>query len=106
MPHIITRMWYPSHKQNEVVKKFLEIALKYPMDENVAEQLCAPVNTSDKGIEVMSIWTVKEGKLDEALFTLARGYYQYINIEGCRYTLRVWYTFEEAAGAAGFTIPE
>lgn len=106
MPFIIGRMWYPSHKQSEVVKKYLATANKYPMDEDVAEQLCAPVNTSDKGVEVMGIWNVKEGKLDQALITLRRGYYEFINIEGVEYSIRVWYTFEEAAGIAGFKIPE
>jgi len=106
LPYIITRIWYPSHKQNEIIKKYLEISSKYSSDENVLEQLCAPVNTSDKGIEVMGIYDVKEGKLEQALSYLGKYLFEFINIEGCEYSIRTWYTFEEAAGVAGFKIPE
>lgn len=106
MPYIITRILYPSHKQNEVIKKYLGISSKYSSDESVLEQLCAPVNTFDKGVEVMGIYDVKEGKLEQALSYLQKFLYEFINIEGLEYSIRTWYTFEEAAGVAQFKIPE
>jgi len=48
-------MWYPSHKQNEAIKKFIEITGNYQLEESVGEQLAAPVTTTEKGIEIMAI---------------------------------------------------
>lgn len=99
-------MKYPSHMQNEVVKKYLQISSKYSPDENVAEQLCAPVTTTEHGVKVMSIWQIKEGKLEQALAYYRRYFYEFINIKNCEYSVDVWYTFEEAAGIAGIKVPE
>jgi len=106
MPYIIATMKYPSHMQNEVVKKYLQIASKYKTDENVAVQLCAPVTTTENGVIVKTINEVKPGKLEQALAYSRKYFYEYINIENCEYSVDVWYTFEEAAGIAGFEVPE
>jgi len=104
MPYIIATIKYPSHIQNEVVKKYLQISPKYKTDENVAEQLCAPVTTTENGVIVKSIWEIKPGKLEQALAYFRK--YEFVNIENCEYSVDVWYTFEEAAGIAGFKVPE
>ena len=106
MPYVICTIKYPSHKQNEVIKKFLQIASKYKIDENVGEQLCAPVTTTENGVIVKTINEVKPGKLEQALAYYRKYFYEYINIENCEYSVDVWYTFEEAAGVSGFKIPE
>ena len=36
MPHIIATSWYPSHKQGELVKKYIELLPKYPTDDSIA----------------------------------------------------------------------
>jgi hypothetical protein len=92
--------------QNEVVKKYLQIAPKYSLDEAVAVQLCTPVTISTNGVEVKSIWEIKPGKLEEALAYFRKYFYEFIHIENCEYSIDLWYTFEEAAGIAGFKIPE
>ncbi|MFX1568618.1 MAG: hypothetical protein ACFFCV_09640 [Promethearchaeota archaeon] len=106
MPYVISTIKYPSHMQNEVIKKYLQIAPKYTLDENIAEQLCAPVTTNENGVVVKSIHDVKPGKLEETLAYLRKYFYEFINIENCEYSVDVWYTFEEAAGIAGFEVPE
>jgi len=106
MPYVISTIKYQSHKQNEVIKKYLQITPKYKLDENVAEQLCAPVTTTENGVIVKSIHEVKPGKLEETLAYLRKYFYEFINIENCEYSVDVWYTFEEAAGIAGFEVPE
>lgn len=106
MPFIIATLKYPSHKQNEVVKKFLQLAPKYKTDENIAETLCAPVTTTENGVIVKVIYDVKPGKLEQALAIYRKYFYEYINIENLEYSVDVWYTFEEAAGIAGFEVPE
>jgi hypothetical protein len=106
MPYIISTIKYPSHMQNEVIKKYLQISTKYTLAEDIAEQLCAPVTTTEDGVIVKSIHNVKPGKLEQALAYLRKYFYEFINIENCEYSVDVWYTFEEAAGIAGFEIPE
>ena len=102
MSFIIGTMKYPSHMQNEVIKKYLQIAPKYTLDENVAEQLCAPVTTTEQGVVVKGVWEVKPGKLEQALAYFRKFYYEFINIENLEYSIDVWYTFEEAAGITKF----
>ncbi|MFX1329738.1 MAG: hypothetical protein ACFE91_16540 [Promethearchaeota archaeon] len=106
MPYIVATMWYPSHKQSDVIKQYLKIVKKYPADETLFKQLCAPVTTTKKGIKILSIWEVKEGKLEAALGRTARFYYEFINVEGCEYKIKVWYTFDEASGISGLEIPD
>ena len=101
MPYIIATSWYPSHKQDEVVKKYIELIPKYPTDDSIAINVATPVTTTEKGIKVMSIWEVKEGKLEAALTRLGKYYYESINIEGYEYSLDIWSTLPEATAVAG-----
>ena len=106
MPYIISNLKYPTHMQNEVIKTYLKISPKYSLEENIAEQLCAPVTTTTDGVIVKTIWNVKPGKLEQSLAYLRKYMFEFVNIESCEYSIDVWYTFEEAAGIAGFEIPE
>ncbi len=106
MSYVIITLKYASHMQNEVVKKYLQIAPKYSLDEAIAVQLCAPVSVTTNGVEVKSIWDIKSGKLEEALAYFRKYFYEFIHIENCAYSIDVWYTFDEAAGIAGFKVPE
>ncbi|MFW9873663.1 MAG: hypothetical protein ACFFG0_11200 [Candidatus Thorarchaeota archaeon] len=53
----------------------------------------------------MSIWKVKEGKLEETLTVLGKFYYEFINLEGCEYIIKIWHTFQEALAAVGMKLP-
>jgi len=100
MPYIIGTMQYPSHRQADTVKTYLKIRDKYPPDDSLYENLGSPVKTTEKGVKVMTIWNVKEGKLEKAMNLVSRFYFEFINVEGLEYTIEVWLTFEEAAGIA------
>jgi len=106
MPIIVGTMRYPSHQQLEVAKKWLKIRDKYPEDDAIAVQLCAPVTTDENGIILMGIYEVKEGQLEKALTFYSSLLYEFIYIEGYEYTVRVWNTFEEALAIAGIELPE
>ena len=100
MPYIVGTIQYPTHKQAETIKTYLKIRDKYPPDEAISVNLGSPVKTTEKGVKVMTIWSVKEGKLEKALNQTSKFYYEFINVEGLEYTIEVWMTFEEAAGIA------
>ncbi len=106
MPFIIATSSYPSHKQNDVIKKYLEVLPKYPPDESLGELIAQPVSTGPNGITVMSIYRVKEGQFEAAYTQFSTQLYEYIEIEGYEYEIRVWATFPEATALAGLPTPE
>jgi len=106
MPYIVGTMRYPRHMQLEIAKKWLKIRDKYTEDDAIAVQLCSPVTTDENGIIVMGIYEVKEGQLEKALTLYSSFFYEFINIEGYEYKLRVWSTMDEALAIAGIEVPE
>ncbi len=106
MPYIITTSTYPSHKQNEVIKKYREIMPKYPPDESLGEVIAQPITATKNGVKVMAIFEPKEGKFEEAYRRTGAQLYEYIDIEGYESEIRVWMTFPEAAELARIPLPE
>jgi len=106
MPIVITTFAYPSHKQNEIVKRYLQVRKKYPLDESLGENVASPVKVTTDGIRVLNIIIVKEGKLEEVLKNRQKDNQQYMDIEGFEFSFEVWSTFEEALGIVGLEIPE
>ena len=106
MPYIISISTYPSHKQNDVVKKFLELMPKYPPDESLMEVVAQPVAFTKNGLKIVTIWEAKEGKLDEAFTRVNTYFYEFKDIDGHETTIKVWNTFPEAIAMAGIPVPE
>jgi hypothetical protein len=106
MPYIIAITTYPSHKQNDVVKKYLELIPKYPGDESLGEVVAQPVALTKNGFKIVSIWEVKEGKFDEAFTRVNTYFYEFKDIEGHEVAIKVWNTFPEAIAMAGIPVPE
>ena len=106
MPFIIATSSYPSHQQDAVVKKYLKVMPKYPDDESLGELIAQPVSTTTNGIIVLSIYRVKEGKLEAAIIRMTTQLYEYKDIEGYEFDVKVWMTFPEAAKIAGLPSPE
>jgi len=106
MPYIVTTLKYPSHKQMDVVKTWVKIANKYPNDDKIAVQLCAPVTTTEEGIVIMSVYEVKEGQLEKAFKFYSKFLYEFINVEGFEYSVKVWMTFDEALEVGKIQRPE
>ena len=106
MPYIIAITTYPSHKQNDVVKKYLELIPKYPPDESLGEVVAQPVGLTDTGFKVVSIWETKEGKFEAAYTRINTYYYEFKDIEGYETSIKVWSTFPEAIAIAGIPVPE
>ena len=100
MPYIIISSWYPSHKNVEVTNKYIEVIKKYPPS-NLPGKLIVPVavTTTKKGLKSMRIREIKtdDGQsLSDALKILGEMMTEFLNIEGCEYTIRIWETISEA----------
>jgi len=107
MPYIIVTASYPLTKATEVAKKYLEVRKKFPPDRSLGKEVVqVAVNTNKKGIEVMSISEVKEGKLEDALKLAGDSMIPYFPIEGFKYKIRVWSTIIEAMEYIGMKAPE
>ena len=108
MPYLVITSWYPSHKVPDVIKIYTEMLKKYPP--NVLAKLgeyCVENagSATEKGLKSMSIFDVKEGKLEEALKTARSALAMAQSIEGYEYTVEVWSTLTEAFDTLGMQVP-
>ncbi len=100
MPYIVSTSWYPTHKNDETVKIYIEALAKYPPSK-MPGKLIVPVavTTTKKGIKTMRIREIKtdDGQsLSDALKILGEMMTEFLNIEGFEYTIRIWDTISEA----------
>ena len=105
MPYIFIKTVYPTHKIDEVVKKYLEVLPKYPPDPSLGETVAAATNATEQGIISLTVYEVKEGKFEEAMNRWMTGAAEYRNIEGLEYSIETWATAVEAFGSIGKTPP-
>ncbi len=102
MPYIMTTSVYPSEKANEVAEKYLEAIQKFPPDENLGTEIIpAAVKSTEKGIRVIGVIEVKEGKLEEALSRNIKFMSSFMGIQGHAYTTDINLTIGEALSVIG-----
>ena len=110
MPYIILTMWYPTHKREEAIKKYIEVLKKYPQSK-VPGKMSVPVavTTNKNGIVAMRIREVKTGEAQafaDALTMTSQQMAEFQVIEGLEYKIRVWDTISEAMANIGRESPE
>ncbi|KKN64425.1 hypothetical protein LCGC14_0491680 [marine sediment metagenome] len=64
------------------------------------------VKATTEGIEVIGVWDIKEGKLEEFLLIEAQAMTNYHSIERFRYQMDVRFKVTEALGMIGIKMPE
>jgi len=109
MPHIVLFVKYPSHIASEVAKKALNSIQKnlFPDDESIQEILVQSAGRlTEDGIRNLSVTLVKEGKLEEALSSIAKEMAYFSEIEGFESTYEVWATYQEGFKAFGMELPQ
>jgi len=96
MPYMVTKVNYPTDKNNEVVKTYLEVLQKLPPDDSLGELVVqASPRRSLKGIKAMNIFKVKTGKLEEAMALAEKQSMMFNNIVGYESETEIWNTMEE-----------
>lgn len=106
MPFIFSKIIYPPHKIDELVKKYIEILPKYPPDPSLAEVALGATKATEEGIVSLTVFEVKEGKFQEAFNLVTRNTSAFRTVEGVKYSIEVWATTIEAFAAIGMTPPE
>jgi hypothetical protein len=102
MPYIVNKSWYPLSKAIEVGQKFLEAEKKYPEDESLGTRVVpAAINTNKKGLEILSITEVKEGKLSESLTRTYNYFKEFHDIDGFSYKVEVMPNLQEGLEVLG-----
>jgi len=106
MVYLLATVWFPPHKGEEVGKKFLEIAKKFPEDRSLGKSVLdgALMRTKD-GIKAITISEVKEGKLDDGLARISEILALYSEIEGVNSRVDTMATLIESLEIVGLKPP-
>ena len=108
MPYIFTYNVFPPDQAENISKVYLK-GIKE--DRAAMRPLCKEiipnaVKATSDGIHVISVYDVKEGKLDECFKMQQRLLIKYHEIEGYRYSLEVRLKVTEALEMLGMKVPE
>ena len=107
MVYIIAISTYPQHLSEEVGKAYIEAVREIPIDRSLSKLVVpAAVQTGPEGFKVTTIYSVKEGKLKEALDRTNKGMLLYTKIKGFRYSVEVAYDAVEAMELIGMKAPD
>ena len=107
MPYIVVTAWYPTDIATEIANKYFEMLKQYPFDRSLGkETIPVAVTTNKKGIKILSVMDVKEGKLEDALTWASSRMVLSQSIKGYEYKIRVWSTIVEALELIGMSSPE
>ena len=105
--YLLYTVWFPPHKGAEVGKKFLELAKKFPEDKSLGKtKLDGALMRTKNGVKAITIFEVKEGKLDAALARANEMLAFYSEIEGVNSRLDTMSTLVEAMEMVGLKVPE
>ena len=107
MGYIFSTVWFPPVKGEEVAKKFLEVAKKFPHDKSLGKNLFpGALMRTQSGIKSISMFEVKDGKLEAALERVNKVLAVYSEIEGVNSTVELMATLAEAMELVGLKAPE
>jgi hypothetical protein len=104
MPYVFITSLFPPHTAEELAKVYVDLLkeertkLRPLGKELIPNAIKAKVN----GIEVIGVWDIKEGKLDEFQEFLTN----YHKIEGYTYQIDVRFKAVEALAMIGLKMPE
>ena len=106
MPYIVVFVKFPSHIANKVSKRFMESLQKFPDDDSLGEVIIrSAVKTTQEGVNILTVSSVNEGKLEESLKNANNQIAFFIDIEGYEASIELWSTVQEALATLGMKMP-
>lgn len=85
----------------------LEVLKEFPFDRSFGkETINIASNTNRKGIEVISVMEVKQGKLEEAWTWVGNRMAPFQEIKGFEYEMRLWAMLVEGLEGTEYSLPE
>ncbi|MHA2009982.1 MAG: hypothetical protein ACXACY_14340 [Candidatus Hodarchaeales archaeon] len=106
MVYIITETWFPPDKAEEVGKLYLEAMQKFPDDRSLGKTTVQSATWTDKdGIRGLTVYTVKPGKIKEAMDQHMNRLLVLAAVEGFRFQVNVAYDVVESMPLVGLEAP-
>ncbi len=105
---IVAQSWYPASQAEKAGKSYLEALKKYPEDRSLGKPLVrAAVKMTKEGIHTIQIFSVKEGKIKEAMDqTINVALMSSKAIEEYKSSIDIFYDLAEAMPFVGLKAPE
>ena len=108
MPYLFSYTTFPSDQAENISKVYLRVIKeeRAAMRPLAKEIIPNAVKATEEGMNVISVYDVKEGKLEECLALQQKQMIVYHDIPGFRYKLEVRFKVVEALEMLGMKIPE
>jgi len=105
---IVTQTWYPASQAENAGKVYLESMKKFPDDRALGKPILrSAVKIMEKGIHGIAIFSVKEGKVKEAMDLSVNRLLMFSNaIEGLKMSMDIYYDLVESMPFVGLAAPE
>ena len=99
---IVTESWWPATRSAEVAKLYLETMKKYPDDNSVAKRVgLGAIWAVKEGMHNITIYSIKPGKIKEAMDLSTKRLLMLSSIEGFKYQINIAYDVVEAMPLVG-----
>lgn len=105
---IVSQTWYPASESEKAGKIFLEAMSKFPDDRTLSKPILrSAVKLAKEGLHGISIYSVKEGKVKEAMDLAVNRSLMFADaIEGLKISLDIYYDLTESMPFIGLKAPE
>ena len=104
--YIVTETWWPPNKSAEVGKTYVEAMNKFPEDRSLGKTTVQTATWAEKdGIRAIAIFTVKPGKIREALDLHMNRLLLLAAVEGYHFQVNVAYDTVESMPFVGLEAP-
>lgn len=108
MPYVFTHSLFPAEKSTEIAKIYIDEIKKWrpQFKETGKEIIPNAVKSTVDGMEVIGVYDIKEGKLEDFLLLQQKAMVAYHKIAGFRYKIETWFKVTEALEMIGLKAPE
>ncbi len=108
MPYVFVTSIFPPHTTDQLAQIYVDTLkdVRSKLRATGKEIIANAIKATTEGIEVIGVWDIKEGKLDEFFLIEAQIMTNYHKIKGFRYQLDVRLKSTEALEMIGFKMPE
>jgi len=104
---LVSESWFPANKSAEVGKLYLETMKKYPDDNSVAKRVgLGAIWAVKEGMHSITIYSIKPGKVKEAMDIASKRTLMLSSIEGFKYQINIAYDVVEAMPIVGLEYTE
>ncbi len=106
MVYIVKETWWPPDKSEEVGKTYLKAMNKFPDDRSLGKTTIQSATWAEKdGLPALAIYTVKPGKIKEAMDQHMNRLLLLGAVEGYRFQVNVAYDMVESMPFVGLEAP-